>query len=279
MKILFSTTFLILLISCSAPNTSSNSEEKNLVENRIIEAEFQTILDSAKVNGSILIYDPEEDNYYSNDFKWADNGQLPASTFKIPNSIIALETEIVEDDSSIFYWNGEKRGNKNWEQNLIFKDALQYSCVPCYQEIARSIGVAKMKKYLDLFNYGSIKVDSSNIDMFWLEGESRINQFEQIDFLINFHQSSLSISKRTESIMKRMMIIDESDNYVVSGKTGWSYSNEKDNGWFVGYIESNQKTFFFATNIEPTVQFDINLFAKTRTEVTYEALKQMKIIK
>ena len=279
MKILFSTTFLILLISCSAPNTSSNSEEKNLVENRIIEAEFQTILDSAKVNGSILIYDPEEDNYYSNDFKWADNGQLPASTFKIPNSIIALETEIVEDDSSIFYWNGEKRGNKNWEQNLIFKDALQYSCVPCYQEIARSIGVAKMKKYLDLFNYGSIKVDSSNIDMFWLEGESRINQFEQIDFLITFYQSSLSISKRTESIMKRMMIIDESDNYVVSGKTGWSYSNEKDNGWFVGYIESNQKTFFFATNIEPTVQSDINLFAKTRTEVTYEALKQMKIIK
>lgn len=279
MKILYSTSFLILFLSCSNLTTSSTDEKKDLVENRIIESKFQTILDSAKVKGAILIYNLQEDRYYSNDFKWANNGQLPASTFKIPNSIIALETGIVEDDSTIFYWDGEKRGNKNWEQNLIFKDALKYSCVPCYQEVAKNIGVKRMREYLNLFNYGSIKVDSTNIDMFWLEGESRINQFEQIDFLMNFHQSNLSISKRTESIMKRMMVIDETDYYKVSGKTGWSYSNEKDNGWFVGYIESDQKLYFFATNIEPTAQFDINFFARTRTEVTYEALKQMKIIK
>ena len=217
MKILYSTSFLILLLSCSNPTTNSTAEKKDLVENRIIESKFQTILDSAKVTGAILIYNPQEDKYYSNDFKWTDNGQLPASTFKIPNSIIAIETGIVEDDSTIFYWDGEKRGNKNWEQNLIFKDALRYSCVPCYQEVAKSIGVKRMRKYLDLFNYGSIKVDSTNIDMFWLEGESRINQFEQIDFLINFYQSKLSISKRTESIMKRMLLIDESDNYIISG--------------------------------------------------------------
>lgn len=270
---------VIFFFSCTVKETNSDKKEGKATEREILVPEFQTIIDSAKVNGAILIYNLQEDRYYSNDFKWANNGHLPASTFKIPNSIIALETGIVEDDSTIFYWDGEKRGNKNWEQNLIFKDALQYSCVPCYQEVAKNIGVKRMRKYLDLFNYGSIKVDSTNIDMFWLEGESRINQFEQIDFLMNFHQSNLSISKRTESVMKRMMVIDENDNYKVSGKTGWSYSNEKDNGWFVGYIESDQKLYFFATNIEPTEQFDINLFAKTRTEVTYEALKQMRVIK
>ena len=87
-----------------------------------------------------------------------------------------------------------------------------------------------MRKYLDLFNYGSIKVDSTNIDIFWLKGESRINQFQQIDFLTEFHQSNLPISKRTEEIMKRMMVIKENGKFKVSGKTGWSYSNGKDNG-------------------------------------------------
>lgn len=279
MKIYYFTSILILFFSCNGKNTSSDKNQDNVIEREIVVSEFQTIIDSVKVGGAILIYDFQEDKYYSNNFNWANKGQLPASTFKIPNSIIAIETGVVENDSTVLFWNGKKHRNKNWEQDLIFKDALQYSCVPCYQEVARNIGVKRMKKYLDLFNYGSIKVDSTNIDMFWLKGESRINQFEQIDFLINFHQSNLSISKRTESIMKRMMIIDANDSYTVSGKTGWSYSNEKDNGWFIGYIESNQKIYFFATNIEPTEQFDINLFAKTRTEVTYEALKQMKIIK
>lgn len=238
MKIFYLVSTIILFISCSGKKTSFNKKEVEVLKQEIIVPEFQTIIDSANVHGAILIYNLQEDKYYSNDFKWAAKGQLPASTFKIPNSIIALETGIVENDSTIFYWDGEKRGNKNWEQNLLFKDALQYSCVPCYQEVAKSIGVTRMRKYLDLFNYGSIKVDSTNIDIFWLEGESRINQFEQIDFLVNFHQSNLSISKRTESTMKRMMIIDESDNNIISGKTGWSYSKEQDNGWFVGYVES-----------------------------------------
>ena len=124
-----------------------------------------------------------------------------------------------------------------------------------------------------------MKVDSNNIDMFWLEGASEINQFEQIDFLKRFYQAELPISKHSYSTMMKLMVIEETKNYKISGKTGWSYNNEQDNGWFVGYIESNQNIYFFATNIEPTEQFDINFFAKTRTEVTYEALKQMRIIK
>ncbi len=265
-------------MSCTNHQADSCFEEFELPEQEIVMPEFQAILDSANVKGAILIYNLQEDQYYSNDFNWADKGQLPASTFKIPNSIIALETGVVENDSTVFYWDGEKRGNKNWEQDLIFKDALQYSCVPCYQQVAREIGVEQMRSYLDLFNYGSIKVDTSNIDMFWLEGESRISQFQQIDFLLDFQQSNLSISKRTEDIMKRMMIIDEQEDYKISGKTGWSYNNEKDNGWFVGFIESKEKFYFFATNIEPTEQLDINSFAKTRIDVTYQALKELKII-
>ena len=112
-----------------------------------------------------------------------------------------------------------------------------------------------------------------------MEGNSRISQFQQIDFLKRLYQSKLPISRRTETIMKRMMIIDNSDNYKLRGKTGWSNSNGIDNGWFVGYVELGAKTYFFATNVEPKQQFNMNKFPMIRKEITFEALKRLEIIK
>lgn len=279
MKIIYILSILILSLSCTSKKIVSDKKEMKTTEREIIVPEFQVIIDSANVNGAILIYDFEGDKYYSNNFRWAKKGYLPASTFKITNSIIALETGIVENDSTIFKWNGEKRRLVNWEQDLIFRDAFHFSCVPCYQEVARKIGVKKMTQYLDKLEYGDMKVDSTNIDLFWLEGESRINQFQQINFLKRFYQSELPISKQTELIMRRLMVIDKNNQYAVSGKTGWSIRNGNNNGWFVGYIESQNKTYFFATNIEPKKQFDMNLFPMIRKDVTYKALKKMNIIK
>lgn len=278
MKIYYLITIVILLVSCTENKAPSNKTEDQEKGNEIAKPEFQIILDSVNVEGSILLYDLQEDKYYSNDFEWAENGNLPASTFKITNSIIALETQVVENDSTIFKWNGEKRRMSVWEQDLIFIDAFHYSCVPCYQEIAKNIGAKKMNEYLDKLDYGNMKVDSTNIDLFWLEGESQISQFQQIDFLKRFYQSELPISQGTEMIMKRMMVIEENDEYKLSGKTGWSIRNGNNNGWFVGYIESQNKVYFFATNVEPEEQFNMNMFSMIRKNVTYNALEEMKII-
>ena len=136
-----------------------------------------------------------------------------------------------------------------------------------------------MNEFLEKLDYGDMKVDSSNIDLFWLEGESRISQFQQINFLKRLYQSELPISERTEKIIKRMIVIEEDDDYKLSGKTGWSIKNWNNNGWFVGYFETQYKTYFFATNVEPKQQFDMNLFPMIRKDVTFKALEQMKIIK
>ncbi len=275
--------YVVILLICSCSFMGRSTVRKKLglmVQNEIIKPEFQAILDSANVNGAILIYDLQENMYYSNDFEWAEKGQLPASTFKIPNSIIALETGVVESDSTLFKWNGEPRAYKTWEQNLILKDAFQLSCVPCYQEIARKIGATRMIEYVTVFNYGSIQIDSASIDNFWLAGDSKINQLQQISFLKQFYQSELPISKRTERIMKKIIILEENSDFKLSGKTGWSNNNEINNGWFVGFIEAgNNEVYFFATNIEPKEGFNLDLFPVIRKEVTYKALKEMDIMK
>ena len=239
---------------------------------------FGAILDSARVQGAILIYAAKDHTFYSNDFEWSKQGSLPASTFKIPNSIIGLETGVVVGDSTIFKWDGQPKALKVWEQDLRFREAFHYSCVPCYQQVARGVGYERMIAYIQKLGYGNIQFDSSQIDRFWLEGESKITPFQQIDFLQRFYNAELPIKERTYSIMKKLMVMEENEQFKISGKTGWAIRNGNNRGWFVGYVETNDQVYFFASNIIPKEQFNMNFFPEIRKEITYKALRSLNII-
>ena len=281
MKPLHLLPLLFLFFSCAEQETIVETETPELVEKELDAPAFQALLDSADLKGAILVYDLANDQYHSNNYEWAKAGHLPASTYKIPNSIIGLETGVAEDDSTIFEWDGEPKMFARWEQDLIFKDAFHFSCVPCYQDLARNIGVEAMNEHLTKFEYGNKMIDLTNLDMFWLEGDFEISQFGQIEFLKKLHLSELLITERTEKIIKRMIVIDQEEDYVLRGKTGWSRQDDIDNGWFVGYIEVEGKIYFFATNIEPknNAEFDVNAFFKIRMAITMEALRELEIIK
>ncbi len=268
---------LILLNLILLVNLNGNCQTKNLKPKEIVKTEFRNILDSLKVKGAILIYDLKNETYYSNDFNWTKTGIIPASTFKIPNSIIALETGVIKNDSVVFKWNGEKRKFKKWEEDLTFKKAFQVSCVPCYQEIARKVGVKRMKLYLKKLNYKGMVFDTLTIDNFWLEGKSKFSQMQQIEFLKRLYFSKLPISKRTENIMKDIMQIEKNETYILSGKTGWGMHNEKNNGWLVGYLETNNSVYFFATNIEKE-ETNMEEFPVLRLNSTKEAFRKLKLI-
>ncbi|PHR27624.1 MAG: class D beta-lactamase [Fluviicola sp.] len=269
--------FLFLFgVSCTEADTIQTTDLVPEENKEVINQDFQALLDSAGVKGSILIF--SENNFYSNDFEWAKTGHLPASTFKIPNSIIALELGVMENDSTVILWDGEAKYLKSWEQDLYFRDAFHASCVPCYQEIARKVGVERMKKFTSELNFGEMIFDSTNLDMFWLEGASLINQFQQISFLKAFNEERLSISKRTHRLMSRLMIIEENEDYILRGKTGWSVQNDQDNCWFVGYIETKDESYYFATNIEPKRQSESSNIGSIRKEVSLKALEILGLI-
>ncbi len=272
---------LFIAVSLFLPSCHPTTEEIShfdLSPKEIPHPSFQSIIDSAQTTGIVLIYNPKRDEYYANDFARARKGNLPASTFKIPNSLIALETGVVKDDSTLFKWDGQKRALPIWEQDMIFREAFHRSCVPCYQEVARKIGVERMNQHLAKFDYGQMIVDSSNIDLFWLEGDSRINAFQQIDFLQRFYEGDLPIAERTLQIMKKMMVIDTNDHYQISGKTGWSIRNGNNNGWFVGYVEKGGAVYYFATNVEPTATLNMDDFPAVRKEVTMKILERLGIV-
>lgn len=266
----------IVFLSCSGSQKSSISSPVTVFEEaarkEIHSTKFQFLLDSFDVIGSILIYDLKRNTFHSNDFDWANKGHLPASTFKIVNSIIGLETGFLESENSVFEWDGQDRWNSSWEKDLELRDAFQLSCVPCYQELARSVGVERMRSNILKLGYGNISIDSSSIDDFWLMGPSRISQFEQVSFLKRLYYSKLPISKRTNEIVKNIMIVESHDDYKLSCKTGLSNEDNHYNGWFVGYLEKDENVIFFATNIEPNDQERRFGFIEKREEITLKAL-------
>lgn len=271
MRYFLSTLALSWLVGCQQPEIQQKPKEAISVQL----PQLNLDLNEANVKGTLLIYNVNKNTYYSNNFKWANSGFLPASTFKIANSMVALETGVMSNDSTLIPWNGEKHRFKVWEQDLILRNAFHYSCVPCYQDIARRVGLTRMQNQLNKLNFGEMVVSDSTLDQFWLQGDSRITAFEQIDFLKRFQNSELPITKHTESVMKRMMVITENDSIVLRGKTGWSNENNINNGWFVGYVERQNNIYYFATNIQPINGLELKEFAKLRKSLTYKTLENL----
>lgn len=278
--------FFVVVISLTACETTPKLKAKTIKQklesetkftNRI-QATFDTLISEANLEGSILLFDFQKEKYYSNDFEWAKVERLPASTFKIPNTIIGVETGVLQSDSAFFKWDKSPRAMKRWEKDMYLGEAFKESCVPCYQEIARSIGYDRMRQYLSRFNYGEMEFTPQTIDRFWLEGSSRISQYQQIDFLERFYHDGLGVSEHATNTTKKIMLIEQTKTYSLSGKTGWSSSEDEDNGWFVGYVLRGYKIYFFATNVSPKKGSDLNQFASKRTEVTRAALKSARLI-
>ncbi len=239
---------------------------------------LKRIFDKYGLTGTMLIHDPETNkNHGYTPARW-DSGYLPASTFKIPHSLIGMETGMI-DTIYLFKWDGKKRRLPQWDKDLTLRDAFRVSCVPCYQELARKIGPERMKSFLTKMSYPGMDVRAENIDLFWLEGNSRITPRQQVEFLKRLFEEDLPLKKSVMQAMKEIMVNETTPEYTLSGKTGWAVRNGNNYGWFVGWIETKGKVYFIATLVEPKNQEMVDDFAMARKTVTMEVMRFMGIIK
>jgi len=216
-------------------------------ENIITQFQIDSIFTANKVNGTLVLHDLKNQKNYVHNNARANKGFLPASTFKIPNSLIGLETKAVKDENEIIKWDGVVRSFESWNKDHSMKTAIKVSCLPFYQEIAKRIGKTRMQQWVNKINYGNKNI-TENIDDFWLVGNLRITAFEQIDFLKKLYENKLPFSENTLKVVKEILILEQTEKYTLSGKTGWA-SKEKIGSW-VGYLEANNNVYFLAMNID-----------------------------
>ena len=230
--------------------------------------DLKNIFDKSKINGTLVISSlNSEKNYIYNNSR-ALTRFIPASTFKIPNTLISLEEGVIKDENEIIKWDGKIRSYDIWNKDQTLQSAIAFSCVWCYQKFAKEIGNDKYLDYLKKIHYGNEKT-GLDISTFWLEGDIKISVFEQIDFLKRLYKNDLPFNQKNIDITKKILTVENTNNYVMKAKSGWSGKI----GWYIGYVETKNDIWFFALNGDISKEE-----LKYRKQIVMESLKIKNII-
>jgi beta-lactamase class D len=228
-----------------------------------------------QVEGSIVIYDKNNKRFDEHNPARNTTAFHPASTFKILNALISLDTGVIRDDVSVLTWDGITREIPAWNKDTNLRQAFKDSTVWFYQVLARRNGHERMQKFVTAAGYGNRQIGSPDrIDRFWLEGPLKITPKQQIEFLQRLEQNNLPFSKRTIDLVKDIMVIEKTPEYILRGKTGWDRSVKPNGGWIVGYLERKNNVYFFATNILMPNEKD----ASKRLEVTRRSFQALGLL-
>ena len=246
------------------------------------QVDFKKPFTDCNLEGSTTVYDYSRQKWIFTDEVDSHRLTLPASTFKIINSLIALETGVIYDENDVLKWVGKVDTVLYGYRPEIYRDmtvqeAFNESAGWVYIELAKKIGRDRYRFYLNKCHYGNLNLSESDID-FWNFGSFAISPVNQIEFLKALYEEKLPFSKRNMAIVKRLMIAETTSTYIIRAKTGWTRDGGKDTGWWIGYVERDTKPYFFATRLIKNRTIQNPDFADCRKKITKNILHQIKAI-
>jgi beta-lactamase class D len=206
-------------------------------------------------NGAFVLYDVAANRTIRHNPARCATRVLPCSTFKIPNSLIFLESGIVPDENKVEKWDGTKRPVEEWNRDQTLRSAYAFSAVWYYQRMASKISPAVTRRYVQALRYGNQTLPADfhdGLPHYWLDGPLLISPDEQVQFLTRLQRGDVPFSRRTQTIVRRIMVQQKSGSTVLRGKTGTNGSWQTGVttlGWYVGYVEKAGRPYIFAANM------------------------------
>jgi beta-lactamase class D len=248
------------VISCNVNKAKIDNSLKKYFDAKQVDGSFTMLNNST---GKVTVYNMELDTQRF----------TPASTFKIVNSLIGLETGRITDENMVIRWDGKRRENKEWNRDMKMADAFRLSNVPYYQEVARRIGKDTMQHWIDSLSYGNKNL-SGPVDSFWLNNQLKISPDEQLGFLKRLYFDQLPFRKSVQQTVRNLMLQEDNTAYKLSYKTGWGFDEAQNNiGWVAGWIEENKHVYFFVTFVK-SPQKDLDM-KNVRINITKDILKEL----
>ncbi len=239
--------FMALLSGCSGEPTPQSAQ---------IDISDIVSSNGVDINASTLVITRLSDNT-----RWISNAPRskiqfsPASTSKIPHTLIALETQYAKPETG-FQWDGTVRFAASWNQDQTLTSAFQRSAVWVYQDITSGLGRDVMENWLGKFEYGNANIGGpEDLTTYWLNGPLEISASGQIDFLTKLANGELPISEKTYQDSRQIMAVKRGKNWTLYAKTGWRHDGVNvDIGWYVGWLESSangaNEIYVFAFNMD-----------------------------
>ncbi len=203
----------------------------------------------AGVTGTFVLYDVGADRYTVHNRNRAKVRYMPASTFKVANTLIGLTVGSVANVDQVLPYGGKPQRLEAWEQDMSLRDAIKVSNVPVYQELARRTGHQRMGEQLARLDYGNGNIGTV-VDTFWLVGPLKISALEQARFLSRLAQDQLPFPKPAMAGTREIMLVEKTDAYSLYAKTGWTDAPNPDIGWWTGWVQKGGRIYAFALNID-----------------------------
>ncbi|MBK1648575.1 class D beta-lactamase [Rhabdochromatium marinum] len=192
---------------------------------------------------------------------------IAASTFKVLNTLIAVENGVIADPEAPIPWDGTEYAIPAWNQDQTLRSAFQVSCVWCYQQLARRIGTQTYRDIIQQIGYGQLHVPFA-VDTFWLDGALTISAAGQVAFLKQLVTRRLPFQPSTYDALEAVMRSSEAPGARLYAKTGWSTRRTPGVGWYIGYLQRPDETWVFALNLDTRDAQDLPL----RQQLVLEAL-------
>jgi beta-lactamase class D len=201
----------------------------------------------------IAVYDVNNGRYFAHGAEQCTERLSPCSTFKVPNALIGLETNVLSGPGDTRAWDGTPHSRTVNNRNHDLASAIRHSVVWYFQDVAVDIGPERMQAWLDAFDYGNRDI-SGGQDRFWLSSSLAISAVEQLRFMAALDAQALPASPENQATVKAMM---QQDDHLptdlvgtVYGKTGSCIGEPVDHGWFTGIYDRDDQHYIFAVNVK-----------------------------
>lgn len=244
MKLKLFSLFLIL------PFFAASLHAKETIQER---ADWQKFFSEFKAEGAIVVVDERE----SSRATWVFNPERaqkrysPASTYKIPHTLFALDAGALRDEFQVFKWDGVPRSFAGHNQDQNLRSAMRNSTMWVYEIFAKDIGEKKARRYLQKIDYGNAD-PSTSTGNYWVDGNLQITAHEQIQFLQKLYRNQLPFKLEHQRLLKDVMVMGAGRDWILRTKTGWDGKQ----GWWVGWVEWPNGPVFFALNMDTPNRLD-----------------------
>ncbi len=201
-------------------------------------------------NGSFVLYDTADASWKIYNKEQAATRIAPASTYKIYSALFALESGVISPGKSKLPWNGQQYIYDEWNADQTLESAMQHSATWYFQELDQRTGLSSIKNYIREIEYGN-QVVEGDLSSYWIWSSLKISPIEQVELLEKFYNNQFGFSPENIAAVKNSIFLSSSDEGALYGKTGTAAVNGRNtSGWFIGYLEKENHTYFFTANIQ-----------------------------
>ncbi|WP_043633094.1 class D beta-lactamase [Nonomuraea candida] len=239
----------------------------------VVRDDLRAVFDTAGVRGTFALLDVTSRKTTVVDRRRAGTPMVPASSFKVPHALVALETGAVKSPDEVIPWDGTPQPFPEWEQDMSMREAVRVSNAAAFQVIARRVGLQRERQWLHRLGYGNRQVGTV-VDRFWLDGPLKISAVEQAGFMRRLAAGRLPASREHQRTVRDLILQEKKDGYALYAKSGWQNAPGTGTGWWAGWVERGGRVYAFALNMDIAKDGD----AAKRAPLARELLHRLNVL-